>query len=398
MLETCSPLGLRAEVAISPGVGSPPRVPALDGLRGVAIGLIMILHLYVRAPTPPGSQLHESLKTLFSLSFCGVDLFFVLSGFLIAGILLDQRGAPNLLRVFYVRRAFRILPLYALLLASFFAAREIPSFARTNLGMYFHSDVPLWSYFVFLQNATMAAARDLGAYWLTPTWSLAVEEQFYLLMPLAVLRCSRPQLVWLCTGLVLLAPCGRMLALLLAGNGFAAMFLLPMRADALLLGVLVAVLVRSPAATESVRRHRPLLGAVTSGLVVACIVLSLGNPSADSWLMASLGYTLVGLCGASVLLWTLIAPGSTVARALTWRPLRALGLVSYFVYLFHQPVWFALHWLLRGSSPRHLTPDAWAVTALAAVVTCALAAASWRWFERPLLSLGHRFVFRSITS
>src|SRR6185295_8307820 len=100
----------------------------------------------------PATAFHAVLKRVFCLSYCGVDLFFVLSGFLIGGVLLDYRDSTRLLPVFYLRRFLRIIPLYAVLLVSFFACRKIPSLAAVTQGWYFKSVVPLWPYFFMLQN------------------------------------------------------------------------------------------------------------------------------------------------------------------------------------------------------------------------------------------------------
>src|SRR5262249_44795416 len=149
---------------------------------------------------------HQCLQRAGSLFFSGVDLFFVLSGFLIGGIVLDHRDSASLLPAFYARRFFRIIPLYALLLVSFFVCRELPGLSQTNRGLYFTSTVPEWSYLCFTQNIAMAVKRDIGPYWLGVTWSLAVEEQFYLLAPLALLRLTTRQIVIGCVALIVASP------------------------------------------------------------------------------------------------------------------------------------------------------------------------------------------------
>ena len=148
------------------------RVPELDGLRGIAIGLVLLHHTL--SPVP-------ALKPFFDMCWSGVDLFFVLSGFLLGGVLLDHKDAPNLLRVFYTRRVCRILPLYFGLIAIYWLALQapmpgFPPWAILFLGQPF---VPVWSCLTFTQNFYVATAGGLGATIISSTWSLAVEEQFY---------------------------------------------------------------------------------------------------------------------------------------------------------------------------------------------------------------------------
>ena len=151
-----------ASTVASVPVDSRGRIAALDGLRGIAVLMVVVLHYYVIVPGPEGSRLHDSLQHAGSLFFCGVDLFFVLSGFLIGGIVLDNRDSPALLPAFYARRFFRIVPLYVLLLASFFICREIPGLNQTNRGTYFTSSVPDWRRgipAIHFQRARTASAR-----------------------------------------------------------------------------------------------------------------------------------------------------------------------------------------------------------------------------------------------
>src|SRR6185295_3425867 len=128
------------------------------------------------------------------------------------------RDSPQLLPTFFARRFFRIIPLYALLLVTFFACREIASLRAINRYTFFDSPVPLWPYFVMLQNVAMAWTRAIGAFWIGPTWSLGVEEQFYLFMPLVVRHLSRPALVRFCLAALVICPLLRVAAVMSADN------------------------------------------------------------------------------------------------------------------------------------------------------------------------------------
>jgi len=373
---------------------SPGRLAPLDGLRGLAVLAVVILHFYVAPPVLDTDRVHHLFQRLFSLSFLGVDLFFVLSGFLIGGILLDHRSAPNLLPVFYARRFFRIIPIYLLLLATFLVGRNVPGLSAVNYGTYFWSTVPIWPYFTFTQNIFMALHRDIGPYWLGPTWSLAIEEQFYLVIPLLVQRLTGRQLALACVALILVAPPLRLTAVLRAENNLAAIFLLPTRADALPWGILCALFVREARCRDWLLAHRRFFAGTIAVGLIGLVGLSLQNYEAASWQICAFGYTTCNVVFAALLLYVVVLPDSRPARMLSLPWLCGLGLISYFVYLFHTPVLYFLHWVFLNRPPLHWTGQAWAVTWLSAVVTLALGWFSWRFLEGPLLSLARRSNYR----
>lgn len=148
------------------------RVSEFDGARGLAVLAVVIAHYF--------GEVEHGFTTLRILGPIGVNLFFVLSGFLIGSIILERVDSQNFFRVFYARRALRILPVYFLVVATTLTLiwlLNVPWAAST---------LPAWSYFTFTQNFFMAVRGDVGTRWLTPTWTLAVEEQFYLLIPLLI--------------------------------------------------------------------------------------------------------------------------------------------------------------------------------------------------------------------
>jgi peptidoglycan/LPS O-acetylase OafA/YrhL len=184
------------------------RVRELDGIRGLAIALVLVWH-YVHAQlqqVEPGTPL-AFFKQAVSFTWSGVDLFFVLSGFLIAGILLDHREAENYFRVFYIRRVCRIFPLYYAHFALFVMLLAFGVGLAPGLYWLFDTaGLPLWSYATFTQNIVMASRVVMGSDWLAVTWSLAIEEQFYLVLPF-IIRFTPPRaLPWILGGLLLMAP------------------------------------------------------------------------------------------------------------------------------------------------------------------------------------------------
>jgi peptidoglycan/LPS O-acetylase OafA/YrhL len=342
--------------------------------------LVLLWH-YVRCAVPPQDARLEWLTRPLALTWSGVDLFFVLSGYLIGGILFDHRESSRYFATFYVRRACRILPLYVLTLALFVAAR---AWLSPLLSPTLEPAMPLWSYVFFVQNLFMAWRDTMGAGWLGVTWSLAIEEQFYLLLPLVV-RFLRPGTVAFAALMsCVVCPLVRILANVHLG-WTAAFVLLPARADSLMAGVLVAWLMRRDGVREALARHVPrlqvLFWTLAAGTVYMSYYTEVLGPFDHSWL------TLV----YSLLLVLALVDGGVLRRLLTVRWLRSLGLWSYGIYVFHLAVSGLVHRLLLHQEPRLLTSaDAWAVAA-ATALTVALAAASYALMERPILRYGHSF-------
>ena len=386
--------GIPAGQPHAPGpVDSRGRVAALDGLRGIAVLLVVVMHYYSVVPTPPDAAVHDFLRRASSLFFCGVDLFFVLSGYFIGGILLDHRESPRLLRAFYLRRFLRIVPVYLLLLACVGLGRNSEGLRAIYRGAFFASGVPEWSYLTFTQNIAMAWKHEMGPHWLSVTWSLAIEEQFYLIFPLVVLWLNRRHLLIACVAMIALTPVWRVIALQFS-NPFAAVFLLPMRTDGLLCGVLCAAMARHPAACAVFDAHRKLIALATAVFTLAIFMFSLRGFGAGSWPVASFGYTILAAYFDTIVLLVVTRPTSPLALALSARPLAWIGVTSYFIYLFHRPVWYVLHWLFFQTAPMHFTWSGGAVTCLSLVVTLLAAAISWSCLEAPLLRIGRRFSYR----
>jgi peptidoglycan/LPS O-acetylase OafA/YrhL len=363
------------------------RVPELDGLRGLAILLVVAWH-YVAAPlqSVPAPLAQLAWRSL-RLAWSGVDLFFVLSGFLIGGILLDRRAAPRYFQAFYARRFCRILPLYFLVLGSFYLLRAAaPAFvASPALGQLFSDPLPAWSYATFTQNLVMVHEHTFGPIGLAITWSLAIEEQFYLVLPLMVRFIPPGWLPAVLAAVGLAAPVWRVLA---GPSGyFATIVLTPCRADSLLLGVLCAWALRQERWRQAIQGSRPALYGILAVFLPVLAGLCLfrhygfeGSPVLFSILAV--------LYGAALLLAVTEGHGPV-----TWlcrrRWLRALGGRAYCVYLIHQTINGLAHALMLGRPPGFSTPAEIATTVTAGAVTLALAEVSWRLFEKPLIAWGH---------
>lgn len=374
------------------------RLPELDGIRGMAILFVLLYHYLCIAdagvaPTP-GSLLAHG-EQIFAMGWAGVDLFFVLSGFLIGGILLDARTSPRYFSTFYARRFFRIIPLYYLWIAAYFLIVLGPFHNLTGL---LSGNLEGWRaapiYFLFLQNSVKIAHATFGTAWLGALWSLAVEEQFYLLMPLAVRFLPRHRLVPLLCIAIVGAPMIRVAVSHFIPTHPAAQYVLtPCRADALAMGVLLAVGWREESWKAAFLRYRTLIYAFNLLLLVGAVYLALWKPSQYSSAMAVWGFSCVDALFACTLAIAVMVPGGVWASVCRWPFLAELGRVSYCLYVIHSAVNLLCHVLLLQQPPRFL--DWWSagVTTLAALLSYGLACLSWSFFEHPLLKRGHAYQY-----
>ena len=373
----------RVPVNQGPGSVKLGYSPELDGLRGLAIGSVLVWHyLIVLVPVPvePSTWI---LHRVLSSTWSGVDLFFVLSGYLIGGILEDNRTASNFFGVFYWRRACRILPAYLLNLSVFVGLPLL--FAQRFAGTDFARDpLPAWSYLLFIQNLFMAS-RGLLSGW-GVTWSLAVEEQFYLGLPLLV-RFGRRWLVP-----VLLLGCAAAPLLRFSMPNPVAAYVLPFaRCDSLFLGVLIALLVRHhPSVAARIGSSRGL-----APVLLSCsLVITLAEPYWDKEPMRSLGIFVFALAFGAVLLRTQVSKGGLMNRVLVHPALGWLGRRAYFVYLAHGTFLIAFHGLTLRQVPRISGADGLFVTFAALLATLASAEISWRLVEGPAIRTGRLTSYR----
>jgi peptidoglycan/LPS O-acetylase OafA/YrhL len=318
---------------------------------------------------------------VFTLSWSGVDLFFVLSGFLIGGLLIDHRESPRLFRVFYLRRGLRIIPLYYATLLVLFGWFHV---GRNSL-------LPAWPYFTFTSNQVMAWFQAWDDDVLAVMWSLAVEEQFYLVAPWVIrwIQPARlPRMVW---AVVAAAWACRIAVRYLDPTGISSHMLTPCRMDILALGMLAAWAVRDPGARAWLARVLthwwvPVLIAALPIAGLTIMQVQWGN-----WHLLLYGYTCLGVFYTSLLCAVVVRQPPRLVALLSWRPLVSLGRLSYFIYLWHVIVMalIARHFLGRVDFVLDSLP-AVGVLAGSLATTWILAWISWQIFEGPLIRLGHR--------
>jgi peptidoglycan/LPS O-acetylase OafA/YrhL len=371
------------------------HLPRLDGLRGVAIGLVMLHHFTLYGGMRPTVGLDRLYYAVGQSAWCGVDLFFVLSGFLITGILIDAKGGSDYFRSFYARRALRIFPLYYGTLAAVFWVAPLLSAASVSFEQEIRAQGWYWTYLVNVRTAHYGWPAFLG---LGHFWSLAVEEQFYLFWPAIVLLCSRRALPWLCFGLM--AGCLLLRAgLAVTDKHVAAYVLMPARMDALSAGALLAVAAREPLWWHGVRRWARRAGVAAAGCLVV-LFLTDGSLDAERTTVQTIGFTLTAMVSAGLLVLAIDSDQQTlVARTLASRTLRSLGRYSYGLYVFHHLLVFVLADKLQivQGSPRlggSQLPGQMLFLVVATTASMVMALLSWYCWEEPFLRLKRLFPYR----
>ena len=351
------------------------HVPALDGVRGLAILGVLMSHFVPPLADAFRTSWARALVSYAGPGAWGVDLFFVLSGFLITGILIDTRDSPDYWRSFFGRRALRIFPLYYVFLIGLYLTNP-PA----------HEPWKLW---LHLSNWR----KDLGIssnIYTWHLWSLAIEEQFYFVWPIVVgLRPTR-RIGPIC----LMVALGSVVAQGVAawsGAGIETLHrMTPLALDGLAIGSYLAWVVRY----QRARAEQLVRLALLALLVSATAIYELGEMSPAIMVVgravASLG------AGAIVLL--AVAGPAPVGRLLAWQPLRMLGKYCYGLYLLHPIIvvqgitrthWLAVH------LPSWMLPFAWlASLAGGLAASLVLARLSWRLIESPCLSLKRFFPYR----
>lgn len=341
-------------------------LPELDGLRAIAVVGVMLYHTQT-----PG----------FSWGWMGVPFFFVLSGFLITGILIDAKGGRRFLRDFYVRRSLRIFPIYYMAVA-----------ICAGYLLYYGVGIDhFWMFLTYQQNHVGLMHEAPGSLYgmLGQSWSLAVEEQFYLVWPFIVLVLSRRGLWYFCVGLVVLAPLARTGVWWFDGSTQLVEKLLVCHMDALAWGALLAMALRS--------LHRSALNGATAGAALAMaagvsIVITLaqgrlapGTPGGVHpgyvWMLQATAMS----AGFAAIVYLVAYHRSPIAVVLRSPPLRHVGQISYGLYLYHIPVYNILDH--QFSLTQWQTP-------LRVGLTYAVAVVSWHVIEKPVLGLKHRWAPR----
>jgi peptidoglycan/LPS O-acetylase OafA/YrhL len=357
-------------------------IAELDGLRAIGISLVILNHMW------PWEGYSRQLFLLLQLPWMLMDGFFVLSGWLITGILLDTRRRPDYFRSFYVRRALRSLPIYYAVLIFIVGIAVLQGHAAYR-DMVAHWGSPYW-FFVFLGNIPTAISGKwplAGGEALVPLWSLQIEEQFYLLWPFLVRRMALGTLTRVLLGLC----CGStalrvVLYWLYPQNELVQCVLLPCHLEGLAMGSWLAIRYRQ----GEWQIDRRLL----SVLVVVLGAVSLGSAAWSGYFNTTafnrtIGYLIASIWFTCIILWLIEFRGSRQSAWLRQPVLRYMGKVSYAAYLFHWPVANVITSSLVVLGLKRFD-EGLVRLVLIYGLTFGLSALSWHWFEKPLFRLKDR--------
>jgi peptidoglycan/LPS O-acetylase OafA/YrhL len=356
-------------------------------VRGAAILLVMVFHFSLMSAD--GSRLSDLVVKCALLGRCGVDLFFVLSGFLITGLLFDAKGSTGFYRTFYCRRLLRIFPLYYLALAIFVLLfPRLPGHQFERYAPAVDHQAWLWLHATNIGQVVMGFGSFGDARHL---WSLAVEEHFYLVWPTVVLLSGRKMLMRICGGIVIGSLALRIILMCGGNNVLACYVLTPCRLDQLAMGAFIALAARGPAG------FAPLLG-LARWLTPLSFISLLGililrgrqHDIEHDVFMPTIGYSVVGIFFAGCLVLAISAPARSLVPRLTHlSTLRMFGRYSYALYIFH----FAVFSLVLTLLPHgHSSSLRFGLTCLPLLTLCTLlslglAWLSWNLWEKHFLRL-----------
>ncbi|MFT3915031.1 MAG: acyltransferase [Anaeromyxobacteraceae bacterium] len=366
--------------------------PGLDGVRGFAILAVMALH-FVGDAHPTGLLDRLVVKTA-GYGLLGVDLFFVLSGFLITGLLLEAKGKPHYFRNFYARRTLRIFPLYYAVLLVAFLLLPLVTTLPPALEHARREQAWLWTY---TSNFYIARENAWALGYLSHFWSLAIEEHFYLVWPLVVFLLRRETLEKVALGVVV-AGLGLRVALALWGvSELSISVLTPARVDTLVVGAWLAAVIRRPAGAApwlagAGRAAAALLGAIVA-VSAWCALTGLGLE-----VLHQVRNTLYALFFGAFTLLAVRLPGAPAgwrARVFEHRGLMTIGKYAYGLYVYHAILNYQLYlWdadaRMTALLGNHLA-GVLAKALLASAASFAVAVASYELFEKPFLSLKRHF-------
>jgi peptidoglycan/LPS O-acetylase OafA/YrhL len=361
------------------------HLPALDGLRGVAILAVILLHFTFYTDATAVDAVFSSIT---KSGWAGVDLFFVLSGFLITRILLAAKGAPGYFRNFYARRALRIFPLYYAYLLS--VTVVLPLIFPTNEDVAWWSSNAFW-HWTYLSNVLPLASGQTAEWSYRPNghlWSLSVEEQFYLLWPLVVFLLSRRGLFIACIGIIMGAVAARLTVALATNYAAAYMFLLPARMDTLAIGGLLALACLTH--YDLLARYAPR-ALLASGTLLVVLSIPSRRLGMETPLQVSAGLTLLAVFCAALLMCSLV----NQPRVLGSRFLTTIGKYSYCMYVVHLIAGdfvgrhvreLSIPAVFGSQLPMELTS-----VLVGTAVTFGIAWSSWHLWEKHWLKLKARF-------
>jgi peptidoglycan/LPS O-acetylase OafA/YrhL len=353
------------------------HIPELDALRTFGITVVILVHTCPYRP--------RLLWNTLQVGWIVMDLFFVLSGFLIAGILLDSRSKPDYYKNFYMRRALRIVPVYWAVVGPIVVLLTLWNGATYNRACAEWGSA--WWFVAYLGNIPTAITGKflmVAGESFTPLWSVQVEEQFYLLLPLLIHRLQPRTVARVLIGLVCLSPLLRIaIYICYPTNELVQYVSLPCRMEGFALGALIAVRFRLGPWNIQMRR----LSIVTLLSTVAWIAIAfLGGIKNTTPFNRTAGFLVSSVASAHIVLWLIVHRGSSTTAWLKSAPIQSIGKVSYGMYLMHWPVMAVLIEVADRLEWKVLS-DGFLKFPVVYALTLCCATLSWRYFESPVLGL-----------
>lgn len=353
------------------------NIKPLDGIRTLAIAMVLVWHYFYYQVNPDSHYaIVRYLKFLTSFTWSGVDLFFVLSGFLIGRILIHYRESKNYFKTFYLRRIFRIFPAYYLVLFSFFAF--VWSGASTRFPWLAANPHPYYSYIFYIQNFMR---HGFGANWLSVTWSLAIEEQFYLIVPLLIFVIKPKYLPHLLILSIVAAPVFRALL-----HNMGSYILLPARMDSLSLGILIAYYHLNGAVDKVFKDKKKILLMMLIILFLAPFFIY-GKSGAEKVGETFIHSILALTYGILILLVLVLDKSSFLSSSF----MSFFARISYMMYLTHELFLGLLYQLILNLPPHIIDVKSSLITLMALIATIVFSTVSYYFFEKPILTIGKRY-------
>jgi peptidoglycan/LPS O-acetylase OafA/YrhL len=361
------------------------RIPELDGLRGIAILLVVGFHYISCQLEVPQTAFARQAHLATSFGWTGVDLFFILSGFLIGSGLLRNKHSPRLFRTFYMRRLLRIVPNYYLLIGLFLVIVNLPFFAN-SLFVHKRDVIPRWSYLLMVHNIYMGRLDSMGSAVVNVTWSIGIEEQFYLIFPLVVYFAPKkwiPYILLLAIGMASVVRSRY-------SNWIPRYVLLPCRMDAIAMGALIAYCNEELDLQTLLWKGRIWFMLVMTGNVAVCLYLFYRYQ--DLGINRHFFITLFfGGCLLAALAYKNTLYGALLRNGLLTR----LGTISYSLYLFHYLILGLLEYSLLHYTDGVMLSN-WKdglVSVFSLGLSFWVAWLVYRNLETPLVKLGKRFKY-----
>ena len=352
----------------------------IDGLRGIATIIVVLFH-YFNNSYSNNFELNlfeRVISKITSFGWSGVNLFFVISGYLIGTILLKNKNSTNYFSTFYARRFLRIVPLYFIFLIVFIFFNSL--FKDSSLIL-FEKPIPVWQYFLFVQNFSMSHLGHFGPNALTPSWSLAIEEQFYLIAPIMVFFLRKKNVLLIVTLCLIVFS---IFFRINSDNWYMEYTHFLSRVDSLSIGLIIAIFSLNSNEMVVLSKKRNLIIFI---IIFTCLLFGYA-------ICKQINHTFISYFFGGVLVFSFRLKDDTfLYKILVNKVTLFLGKHSFFIYLFHQLINGLLFAYIFNSNPVLNTTNNYLVEILAVLLTMFLAVISFKFYESKFIAIGQSLTY-----